>query len=42
MIFLAGPHADAGTSRPSQVAVSLADAVEIILAQTSEAGGSEQ
>ncbi len=31
IIFVAGPHADPGTSRPSQVAVSLADAVEMIL-----------
>ncbi len=31
MIFVAGLHADAGTSKPERVAVSLPDAAEIIL-----------
>jgi D-glycero-D-manno-heptose 1,7-bisphosphate phosphatase len=35
MIFVAAPHADAGTSRPRRIAVSLADAAEIILAELS-------
>jgi len=31
MIFVAGAHAESGTSRPERVAVSLPDAVEMIL-----------
>jgi D-glycero-D-manno-heptose 1,7-bisphosphate phosphatase len=31
MIFVAGPHADVGTSTPQRVVASLPDAVEIIL-----------